>query len=748
MAPSGRRYSPPDRNREQFAKRALRSIREIIVDHGSPERRIDGRELDLLFKMRVRKYGGREVKKSLRRADCHTLLARPDERHSWIVRANDKGLTRLQGDIKASVDTKSTYVDNIEEFSILDPEEKFGELLRENPLGKTESDYVVVNILKNPDGHGNDLRGDTLKMIRDLAEEHGLPVRDEFVSENICQVLVMVNRSLLSTLSLVDYVYLIDRRPEYQLSQSIASPVDVDNVKTFDPPRDAHGVLVLDTGMVKHPFLEKAIREDFSLSSNKHDTKSHGTQVGGIAAYADLQPCIDGATFRPEVHICSGQMLYDGASTGDYGIEGKEIEIYTDRAKEKFPKCRVVNLSIFSKCPKVMGASQPSLATTIDDLCSKRKDALFVIAAGNILDGEKNPHESYTSLSEKELGDTLLPDPATSVHALTVGCVMRDRHHNTYVPSPLSRLGSGIGGAAKPDLVEIGGGKHDKVITLSNTPNQNLFRLSAGTSLSAPIVSNYAARLMNRFPSASRNLIAALLISSATLPASKPTLGRRKPQERRALLLHIYGHGRPSLPDAMHSGQDRVVLTHDGKIKPGSVLYFSVPLPTGFFQTPGFRTISVTLSFDPPCSCDEPSYMGTQMEFKMFANQPVEDVIRKYEHAARSGSSRDGDVDSSAAPASRGSGPRGVEMNPGPRLRKKTNRQKGTYTSQRRLHIDMRHPLILAVSCTQTWESSVSGEQAFSAVVSVEHRGIDLLYDKIREAHPSYARVRQASPAS
>jgi len=44
------------------------------------------------------------------------------------------------------------------------------------------------------------------------------------------------------------------------------------------------------------------------------------------------------------------------------------------------------------------------------------------------------------------------------------------------------------------------------------------------------------------------------------------------------------------------------------------------------------------------------------------------------------------------------------------------------------------------------WSSPALGEQAFSAVVSVEHRGIDLLYDRIREAHPSYARVRQARP--
>jgi len=734
------------RDREQFAQSAIRSIREIIDDHGRPERRLHGHDPDLLFRARVRKYGGSAVKESLRRADCHTLVAVPDERSPWIVRAGDKGLTRLQRDIEASVSKKRSYVDMIGEFSIIDPSKKFGKLLRENPLGEAESDYVVVDILKKSGDDGSDLRDDTLGLIRDLAAGHGFHVSDEFVSENVCQALVMANRELLRELSLVDYVRLIDRRPEFQLAQAIASPIEVDDVETSSPPQDAHGILVLDTGMVRHPFLTGAIREDLALESNRHDTKSHGTQVGGIAAYADIESCIESAKFLPEVHICSGQMIYDGASTGAYGLASKEIEVYTNRVKKKFQKCRVVNMSIFSKCHKDEDGTQHALAAAIDDLSSKHKDTLFVVAAGNMLDGEKNPHKSYADLSLNELGDVMLPDPATSVHAITVGGIMRDRGHNAYIPSPLSRMGSGVNGSIKPDLVEIGGGEHDRVITLGNTPHQGLFSLSAGTSLSAPIVSNYAARLMNRFPSASRNLIAALLISSASLPANRPDLGCRTKEERNGLLLHIYGHGRPSLPDALGSRQDRVVFTHDGKIRPESVLYFSIPLPSDFFWTPGLRTISATLSFDPPCSRGEPSYMGIQMGFKMFANQPVEAVIGQYRSTERSPARPGADTGGADAPAKRGSGPRTLDMHPGPRLRSRTNRQKGTHTSQRRLSIGTEHPLILAVSCTQMWSSPALGEQAFSAVVSVEHRGIDLLYDRIREAHPSYARVRQARP--
>lgn len=745
LAQRGKPSYSTDRDRAWFADHALQSIRKIIEEHDRPERHLRGHDLDLLFKMRVRKYAGHDVREWLKRADCHTLVAHHDERFSWIVRANDKKLTRLRRHIRESVDKKSVHVGAIEEFSVLDPEEKFGELLREHPIEGNKTDYVVVDILKKSDDAGNDLRDDTLSMIRDLVDEHNLTIHDEFVSENMCQVLVMSNRSFLKVLSLVDYVYRIDRRPEFQLSQAISTQQGVDNAKTLAPPQGAHGILVLDTGMVQHPFLAKAIKEDFSLKPNKHDTKSHGTQVGGIAAYADLEQCIKSATFQPDVYICSGQIIYDEASTGSDGLAGQEISVYVDRVKKKFQRCKIVNLSIVAKRTLTLDGMQPSLSMAIDDLSNRHKDMIFVIAAGNILDGEGNPHDSYSGLSLNELDNTLLPDPATSVHAITVGSAMRHRDH-LYIPSTSTRMGSGVNGIIKPDLVAIGGGKQDRVIVLSSTPHQKLFTLAAGTSLSAPIVSNYAARLMNRFPPASRNLITALLLSSGTLPAKKPEMGSRKPEDKSALLLHIYGHGMPNLPHAMHSSEDRVVFTHDGRIKPGSVLYFSILLPTDFFHTPGLRTISTTLSFDPPCSRDELSYMGTRMEFKIFANQPIKDIIKAYESPTRVESPKDSKGDRSSTPAHCGHPPRELKMSPGPRLRKRTNHQKGTHTSKKCLAIELAHPLILAVSCSEMWKSPRLGEQAFSVVVTVEHKGIDMLYDKIREVHTSYLRVRADLP--
>lgn len=237
LAPRRRLPSAPGRDRDQFAQRALQSIRKIVDEHDRPDRRLRGYELDLLFKMRVHKHGGRDVRESLRRADCHTIVARHDDRFSWIVRANDKKLNRLQRDINASRAPKPTYVDAIEGFYVLDPSEKFGDLLRKRPMGESESNYVVVDILKKSDNDGNDLRNDTLAMIRALVAEHGFDVRDEFVSDGLCEVLVMANRDLLTALSLVDYVYRIDRQPEFQLSQAIEAGPNVDSAKILASPQ-------------------------------------------------------------------------------------------------------------------------------------------------------------------------------------------------------------------------------------------------------------------------------------------------------------------------------------------------------------------------------------------------------------------------------------------------------------------------------------------------------------------------------
>ena len=101
-------------------------------------------------------------------------------------------------------------------------------------------------------------------------------------------------------------------------------------------------------------------------------------------------------------------------------------------------------------------------------------------------------------------------------------------------PSPFTRIGPGVGGAIKPDLIDIGGtlvfdsavarlrdGRDlpsAGVVTLYHQFLDRLFTSGSGTSYAAPLVAFKAAQILARFPNASANLIRALLINAAHVP--------------------------------------------------------------------------------------------------------------------------------------------------------------------------------------------------------------------------------------
>jgi subtilisin family serine protease len=137
-------------------------------------------------------------------------------------------------------------------------------------------------------------------------------------------------------------------------------------------------------------------------------------------------------------------------------------------------------------------------------------------------------------------------EPAGAMNILTVGALAHgegiDATHADAVtvqpitragePSPFSRRGPGIGGATKPDLIDIGGtfvfdavvrrllsGRElpsAGVLTLYNRPIDRLFTAGSGTSFAAPNLAFKASQLLARFPAASTNLLRALLVGSAS----------------------------------------------------------------------------------------------------------------------------------------------------------------------------------------------------------------------------------------
>ena len=727
------RYTKTDRDFHEFAESQAALLDKIGENHG-PVPEFPEYDQRLIFKIKTeQRVPDKRFRRDLKTTGCDTIVSKPGKKVEWVMATDDARFTKLKSKLQTRADKDApSFVDAIGEFAEFDAESRIGKQLAMQPLEPDASDKLIVSLNRTRPDRDRIAPRAALALIRRLARDRSLTVHDELIAKNSCVMLLDVDRTLLDLLIRIDAVALVDRPPSFQLERMAPTgPVDVGDSKG-SPPLDAHGVMVMDSGIVPHPLLKNAVYENgwnMGLPDMEtRDDRAHGTRVAGTALYGDIRERIRRNDFGQEIWICSAKVFYqDGETPIPLGkLLETRIRGSLKKMREMFPKCRIVNMSFGRDgAEPVPPFDQYSIAPYIDELAVEHDDVIFVVSAGNIQPEfcEKNEYPDYLVGDSAEIR---ISDPAISAHAITVGA-LEDSEQQHNIPSRITRVGPGINCAIKPELVETGGGPDNPVLVLNHDFRYGTFSTGIGTSHSTPKISHYLAKLINRFPNRSRNLIIALLISSATVPDYVPPkllqIGSQAEQAVSRRIANIYGYGKPDLRSAEFSSRNRAVFTHEGTIGIKQVQCFALNLPHDFVQKSGKRKISITLVFDPPVDPKNRDYVGFRMEFHMFKNQTVEDIARKY----RSESEAENDFDEFLAELQRHE----IKLMPGSAARKKTNHQKGTIVLSSRFLLSTDRPLVLAVLAQAKHELAADFKQRFAVVVTVEHDAEIDLYGQI-----------------
>ncbi|MCK5689015.1 S8 family peptidase, partial [Myxococcota bacterium] len=319
------------------------------------------------------------------------------------------------------------------------------------------------------------------------------------------------------------------------------------------PAEGAAKVCVLDSGInTNHPLLGPAIAESASFIDDEDgsDQAGHGTAVASIALYGDLEACNASNFWQPEIWLYNGKVL-----DGDGNFDEQAIEKTLDEAVFHFADlgCRIFNLSLGNANAPYDGKHIRGIAYVLDNL-ARRHNVLFVVSAGNFGGSEEPPvpRENWRDEYPEYLlsNESVIIDPAPALNVLTVGSLAQ---HNATVdeqkypeisqlspasenqPSPFTRHGPSVKGAFKPDLVATGGNlatpmRHDTeqwrahrrglgVLTCHHEfVGSTLFQEISGTSFAAPYITHLAGRLLNEYPTASANLLRAMLVNHASMP--------------------------------------------------------------------------------------------------------------------------------------------------------------------------------------------------------------------------------------
>lgn len=371
------------------------------------------------------------------------------------------------------------------------------------------------------------------------------------------------------------------------------------DLQILDPEKTAPIVGLIDSGIMEdHKFLAKAIDRANSHSYVQGEISTadlvkgggHGTKVAGAILFpngvSDLVSPYQLPCFVRNLRVLNSEGRLENRFPAE--LMQKILNQNTD--------CTIYNLSINSKVP-YSRKHMSTWAATIDTLIHER-NVIFIISSGNI------PREDIKFFLDNNFQypyyfqdpNCRIANPGQSSFAIVVGSINHAQFEDgdwkslgvEREISAFSRVGIGLWGEIKPDVVEFGGGlivskNGNNLVRENKYTSPELLRStlhggsalgkdSTGTSFAAPKVSYIVSQLKKLYPNENVNLLRALIVQGARLP------------ERHFLnpikdCIHYYGYGIPTLDRVTRNSDYRITFYNTGKISVEDGHLYSLSIP-------------------------------------------------------------------------------------------------------------------------------------------------------------------------
>ena len=429
-------------------------------------------------------------------------------------------------------------------------------------------------------------------------------------------------------------------------------PVKDYGFEISNPNEDLPIIGVIDTGVSAQTPLAPIIINsdntfDITNSSPKTDNANHGTAVAAFAALGNsLIPNHQGK-FKADAKILSIKVL-----NSDHGFisESEVIRLISKAHNELGIKIFV--LTIGHVINKNINSEISNYAYLFDFL-SHTLDILIFISVGNhsnlsYLNGTRFIKFDYPQNFEADI--TTLCTPAESMNNISCGAVAENyesfdnrknftldrnfpacysRKFHIDTAHPFFKNPRKNKQLIKPDVCYAGGDYDEKIssietgIKVLSSDQGKFFERDAGTSYSAPLLANIAAKIYKQYPNLKSQTVKALIINSAQLPKFGDLFNDHiniKPE-------FIAGRGNPDVQNCLFSNDDEITLILESEIKPDEFKAYPIKLPDYLLDVDkknSIVTVNATLSFSfEPYSNDQLVYCPIYMSFGIFKNRPL-----------------------------------------------------------------------------------------------------------------------------
>jgi hypothetical protein len=649
----------------------------------------------------------------------------------------------------------AAFIGGIEQIGDVEPRDRIGVRLKEEGFNRVE-DFAAGETYRLDielwDLGRRDQRTRALEEMSAYVEAREGQILDQYIGPSITMMRIEADGALIGTLLTIEEIATIDRPPQPDLEVAELLQMTLADVPPFELDGDDLPVIgVIDSGLNAHPLLDDIIVGSIGVPETlgTADELGHGTRVAGVAIFGDLRAQLSAATLTRVARLASARVVNEHGRFDDKRLVPSQMREAITTLHQQFG-CRIFVSSLADNKHVYRGAKVGAWAATLDEL-ARELNVVIIVAAGNRLprsgtrlDQGVTEYPHYLLEPENRLFE-----PAGALNIVSVGSLAHGPGLDQALaddvkgrpitlagePSPFTRVGPGVGGAVKPDVVDTGGTMivdpltvsmrggdslaSAGVMTLHHRYVDQLFTTGSGTSYAAPLVGAKAAQVLRRLPNASANLVRALLIGSAR--QDEAALARLGPLGPEALT-SVCGHGRVDTERAAFSDDARVALYAEDELPVDHFAIYEVPCPE-VFQTGGRRSIQVSLAYDPPVRHTRLDYAGNKMSFKLHRGCDPALLFDHYrKRAAEDG--RHPDL------ASRYT----CKMEPGSVDRGKSSVQVARASFVRDSHDP--DPFYLVVRCEGGWATDISPRQAFAVVVEMATETEVQLYERLR------ARVR------
>lgn len=515
----------------------------------------------------------------------------------------------------SSYQQKNRYSDfeYIDCFEYIGKEEKQSNHLR-GIIDNNNNNLLDIQIQLIPN-FDNNIYKKSINYLSSLitASEGTILDKPYYLSDNTPIIRASVEPSMIDLLSENEIVFAIENTNFFN-----STPSTEKNEYRFDDVKLNPDIIldnlpvvgILDSGVnFGSHFLNNFVVDKYVSPGITSTNYYHGTGCAFRAMFGTnfiLQK--NSGALSPRVRIVDG-IISDG-------IHPIPTSTFIERIKKSIHSLKqytsIFNLSFNSEYP--IDGDLISIVGYELDCIMKNENVQIIVSSGN-----HKLYRLYNNLNDiLDDDDSRIAAPADSVHALTVGsyCISNDSNciSKQFDIAPYSRVGFGLGGRLKPDIVAPGGNIFYDAINnkdiISNSdpaliPLQNGRLISdCGTSYAAPIVAGDLAIIQKSIPSDLNTINNKILLSKTLLIHTSDYFhnfddlnSTEKDATRR-----IYGNGHSNIEKALFSSDNRVTFIRTGTMDYNYKQRVKFYMPSNMAEQSGLRTCKITVT----CLCDVP----------------------------------------------------------------------------------------------------------------------------------------------